>query len=77
MLQIDVIFENLSVFDQFSWSVGVCTYFHEMSIFYFKLLNALLELLHTYATSTVTLNFFNVYNNKNKTFVSNHILWIL
>ena len=49
MLQIDVIFENLSVFDQFSWSVGVCTYFHEMSIFYFKLLNALLELLHTHA----------------------------
>ena len=28
MLQIDVIFENLSVFDQFSWSVVVCTYFH-------------------------------------------------
>ena len=49
MLQIVVIFENLSVFDRFSWSLGVRTYFHEMSIFYFKLLKALLELLHTYA----------------------------
>ena len=49
MLQIDVIFENLSVFDQFSWSVVVCTYFHEMGIFYFKILSALLEFLHTYA----------------------------
>ena len=47
MLQLDVIFENLSVFDQISWS-GVCTYFHEMDIFYFKLLNALLKFLHTY-----------------------------